>query len=95
MFILVLGLLIFLGVHSVRIFAPAWRNRRIAVMGNGPWRGFYSLTALIISIKRRGNDIPAPGPAKRDMMAAIAGLLVYGLFVWKLHEWLFGVTSLP
>lgn len=47
MFVLILGLLIFLGVHSVRIFAPDWRNRRIAAMGDGPWRGFYSLTALI------------------------------------------------
>lgn len=189
MFILILGLLIFLGVHSVRIFAPAWRKRRIAAIGDAPWRGFYSLTALIgfaliawgfviarpdapilyeppvwmkhialalmpfafislmvfafpagrlkpvlkhpmlvsvkiwalahllangdlaslllfgaflawavadrISIKRRDDDIPAPGPAKWDIMAAIAGVLVYVVFVWRLHEWLIGVTPLP
>ncbi|MCA1439455.1 NnrU family protein [Ensifer sp. IC4062] len=189
MFVLILGLLIFLGVHSVRIFAPDWRNRRIAAMGDGPWRGLYSLTALIgfalivwgfaiarqdapilyeppdwtkhvalalmlfafislavfvlpagrlkpvlkhpmlisvkiwalahllangdlaslllfgaflswavadrISVKRRGDKVPAPGPAKWDLTAAIAGVLLYVLFVWRLHEWLIGVTPLP
>jgi uncharacterized membrane protein len=42
MLILVLGLILFLGIHSVRIFAPAWRDERAAAMGQG-WRGLYSL----------------------------------------------------
>lgn len=43
---LVTGLLLFLGVHSVRIVAENWRARRIAAMGEGAWKGLYSLVAL-------------------------------------------------
>lgn len=43
---LVVGLLLFLGVHSVRILAEDWRSRRIAAMGAGAWKGLYSLFAL-------------------------------------------------
>ncbi len=44
---LILGLLVFHGVHSVRMVAPEWRNTRIASMGEGSWKGLYSLAALI------------------------------------------------
>jgi uncharacterized membrane protein len=44
---LILGLLVFLGVHSVRIFAEDWRNRQIANMGMGLWKTWYSLAAVI------------------------------------------------
>ena len=47
MIVLVLGLSIFLGVHSVRIVAPAWRERIIARIGPGPWRGLFSLAAAV------------------------------------------------
>lgn len=47
MTVLIIGLILFLGVHSVRIVAPAWRDRRIAAMGPGPWRGLYSLVSII------------------------------------------------
>src|SRR5690606_35485571 len=41
MALLVLGLVLFLGVHSVRIFASAWRERMIARLGEKRWRGVY------------------------------------------------------
>lgn len=185
MLILVLGLVLFLGAHSVRIFAPEWRERLITVVGSGAWRGMYSLTALVgfalivwgytlawpaaplvyepprwmkhitlvlmwpafvllvasempagrikaaarhpmlaavkiwafahllangdlaalvlfgaflawavldrISLKRRGDAGPAAGPASRDIAALAGGSVLYALFVWKLHLWLFGV----
>lgn len=47
MAILVLGLLIFLGVHSVRIVAEPWRTRMRASMGEQGWKGVYSLAALV------------------------------------------------
>lgn len=47
MSILVLGLVLFLGVHSVRIFADGWRSRTVAAMGEKPWKGVYSLVSLI------------------------------------------------
>lgn len=43
---LILGLLIFLGAHSVRIVADDWRARRIARLGEMPWKGLYSLASL-------------------------------------------------
>ena len=46
MFFLVLGLLIFLGAHSVRIVAEPWRNDRISRMGEAKWKGLYSVVSL-------------------------------------------------
>jgi uncharacterized membrane protein len=188
MSVLIIGLILFLGVHSVRIAAPAWRDRRIAAMGEGPWKGFYSLVSIIgfvlivwgygvarpeapvfyepplwmkhvtallmifafislatyavpagrlkpmlkhpmlvaikiwalahllangdlasillfgtflvwavfdrISVKRRAAPIPATGPVFNDAIAIVVGLVVYVLFVWRLHAWLFGVMPL-
>jgi len=44
---LMLGLVIFLGVHSVRIFADDWRTQTMARIGEGPWKGLYSLLSLL------------------------------------------------
>ncbi len=44
---LVAGLLLFLGVHSVRIVADGWRSAQIARLGPLPWRGLYSLVSLV------------------------------------------------
>ena len=45
MIMLILGLLIFLGIHCVGFF-PEWRQRRVDGMGLLPWKGLYSLIAL-------------------------------------------------
>lgn len=45
MVFLILGLLIFLGVHSVRIFADGWRGAQISRRGEGAYKGVYSLLA--------------------------------------------------
>lgn len=44
---LVIGLLIFLGLHSIRIFADGWRTRQLARMGEGRWKGLYALVSLL------------------------------------------------
>lgn len=189
MLVLIIGLALFLGVHSVRILAPEWRHAQIAAMGLNKWKGLYSLASLIglgmlvwgyvlarpeaafiyeppvwmkhinmtlmlfaiifwavsqlpagrikpwirhpfllatklwafghflangdaaslllflgflawavidrISVARRERageraEIPV-GPVSNDAVAVIVGIAVYGLFVWKLHEWLIGV----
>jgi len=46
MIYLVLGLAIFLGVHSIAIAAPAWRGRMIARLGEGPWKALYSVVSI-------------------------------------------------
>ena len=46
MTVLIVGLVVFLGVHSLRIFADDWRTRTIARSGELPWKGAYSLLSL-------------------------------------------------
>ena len=46
MSILILGLVLFLGVHSVRIVADGWRTQTRARMGEGTWKGVYSVLSL-------------------------------------------------
>jgi uncharacterized membrane protein len=43
---LVVGLLVFLGVHSTRVFADGWRSSTIARVGEGPWKGVYSVVSI-------------------------------------------------
>lgn len=45
MSILIFGLVLFLGIHSVRIFADDARSRFIAKRGAGAWKGVYSLVS--------------------------------------------------
>ena len=47
MTLLVLGLVLFLGVHSVRIVADDWRAARIARLGANGWKGTHSIVSLI------------------------------------------------
>jgi uncharacterized membrane protein len=47
MALLIVGLVIFLGVHSVRIFADDWRTAQIAKVGPKVWKGAYALLSLI------------------------------------------------
>lgn len=45
--ILVLGLVLFLGAHSARIFGEGWRARTIASVGDKTWKVAYSVVSLI------------------------------------------------
>lgn len=47
MSLLIVGLVLFLGVHSVAILAPAFRTRAIQRLGEGTWKGLYALLSLI------------------------------------------------
>jgi uncharacterized membrane protein len=44
---LIVGLVVFLGVHSSRIFAPQWRQRMLGQVGEGAWKGSYSLLSVL------------------------------------------------
>lgn len=187
MLVLIIGIVVFLGIHSVRILAPGFRDRQIAA-GEGRWKGIYSLVALVglvlivwgysmarltapilyeppifmrhinlllmyfsfvflvasqmpagrikaavkhpmllavkiwafghllangdlaalllfgsflvwaivdrISVKRRGDMGPKPGPVTWDIAVIVVASILYALFVWRLHLWLFGVPAL-
>ena len=43
---LIAGLVLFLGVHSTRVFANHWRNQTLARLGEKPFKGVYALASL-------------------------------------------------
>jgi uncharacterized membrane protein len=47
MLILITGLILFLGIHSTRIFAEPSRQKFIARRGEKPWKGIYTLVSLL------------------------------------------------
>lgn len=44
--LLIIGLVLFLGIHSVSIINAAWRDRMAARLGTLAWQGLYSLVAI-------------------------------------------------
>jgi uncharacterized membrane protein len=44
---LVAGLLLFFGVHSIAIIAPAWRDGMAVKLGDASWKAIYSLLSVI------------------------------------------------
>ena len=85
---LVLGLVLFLGMHSVSIVAPVWRDRTAARLGNA-WRGLYSLVSiaglvLIIwgyGIARQSPVMLYMPPAGTQYVTAVLMLPVFPLFL--------------
>jgi len=45
--VLILGLVLFLGMHSLRVFADGWRKRQIARLGEKKWKGLFALVSLV------------------------------------------------
>ena len=78
MTLLIVGIVIFFGAHSVRIFADDWRTRQIARLGALPWRGLYSF-ASAIGIVLVGYGYAQTRKAPID--------------VWTPPTWLYPVTS--
>lgn len=86
---LILGLLIFLGTHSVRIVAEGWRAARIAAMGEKPWKAAYSLLSLVgfglivwgYGESRLNPTILWPTPAWTRHVAALLTLPAFILLV--------------
>lgn len=44
---LILGLILFLGAHSVRIWADGWRNQTIETYGEKTFKGVHALVSLL------------------------------------------------
>lgn len=89
MMYLVLGLILFLGIHSVSIVAPAWRGARSAAMGEGAWKGLYSVVsiagfALLIygyGLARQQPDVLYTPPAAMRHLAMLLMLPVFPLLL--------------
>lgn len=75
--ILIAGLVLFLGTHSLRVLAPGWRERRIERLGPLRWKSLYALVslaglALVVWGFERAGAAPllyAPGPMLRHLNA--------------------------
>ncbi|CAB3768302.1 NnrU family protein [Paraburkholderia solisilvae] len=88
MMVLILGLVIFLGLHSIRIFAEDWREARIARIGEKRWKGTYSIVSVIglvliiwgYAMARREPVVLWSPPVWAPHLAALFTLLAFILF---------------
>lgn len=79
MLVMVLGLVTFLGAHSLLMHAPEWRAARIRAMGEVPWKIAFSLvSAAGLAAAIRGFGLQRADP----------------VFVWLPPAWLYHVTAL-
>ena len=89
MLLLVLGLVLFLGVHSTRIVADGWRTSTIHRIGEKPWKGLYTVASIVgfaliaygYGLARQNPVVlwPQPPVATRHI-AALLTLLAFVLF---------------
>lgn len=47
MLTMIIGLILFLGPHSIRIFADDWRTRQITQRGENLWKAIYSICSIV------------------------------------------------
>ncbi|MBE7419756.1 MAG: NnrU family protein [Ideonella sp.] len=83
---LILGLVLFLGVHSTRIVADGTRTRFIALHGQGRWKGLYSLASavglvLLVWGYSAARQQPVPLWAPQPWARHLASLLTLLAFV--------------
>lgn len=84
---LIIGLALFLGVHSVRIVADDWRTRTLARIGEGPWKGLYTAASLVglllivwgYSIARQDPTVLWSSPIWMRHVAALLTLISFVL----------------
>jgi uncharacterized membrane protein len=85
MTILILGLLVFLGSHSVRIFANGWRTAQVARLGERPWKLAYTVVSLVgfallvwgFGVARQGSQVVWNPPLPMRHIAALLTMLAF------------------
>ena len=95
MTLLILGLLLFLGIHSVSIVAPAWRDAQVAKRGENTWKGIYSVLSivgfvLLVYGYGQARQTPVPLYAPPIALRHVALLLMLPVFVLLLAAYLPG-----
>ena len=89
MFELIAGLVLFLGVHSVRIFVNDWRSAQLAQRGEAVWKLGYSALSiagfvLIVwgyGLARQSPMVLWPTPRGMNHLAALLTLISFVLLV--------------
>ena len=79
MTVLILGLLLFLGAHSVRIFAEPWRTAQVARLGEQRWKALFG----VVSLAGLALIVWGYGMARQDP-----------LWLWQPPFWMRHLTSL-
>lgn len=87
MAILIIGLAVFIGIHSVRIVAERWRQAQIARVGEHAWKlGFSLLSAVALGLIVWGYGVSRASPVvlwnPPIGMRHLAGLLTLVAFVF-------------
>ena len=90
-----LGLVGFLGIHSIAIVAPGWRERTIARIGAPAWRAAYSVASLVAFLALiHGYGIARQAPVVVYTppvgLRHVAMLLMLPAFTMLLSEYLLG-----
>ena len=83
---LVLGLILFLGIHSARVFAEPARQRFLAQRGELAWKGVYSAVSLlgfVLILQGYGQARQAPVVLWVPPLGLshVSGLLMLGSFI--------------
>jgi len=75
---LVIGMIVFLGVHSIRIVAPGFRDRTITARGERAWKAIYSLASLVgfVLVIWGYGQARQTAPVLYNGTAALAGVAV-------------------
>ena len=130
MTLLIVGIILFLGVHLVRVVSPGFRRSMIASLGEKGWRVAYSIASiatlilliygfgqardvtgmlynppvwmahititlmLIAMICLVASLLPAGHIATKTKHPMVLSVKIWALIIWKLHEWLIGVSPL-
>jgi uncharacterized membrane protein len=89
MALLLAGLVIFLGLHSVSIVAPAWRDAQVVRLGEGAWKGLYSVVSIIgfvlmlygFGLARQSPVVLYSPPAALRHLTLLLMLPVFPLFI--------------
>ena len=89
MSVLIIGLIVFLGAHSTRIFAEDWRTAQRKRLGENAWKGIYSVVSIIgfslivwgFGLARQEPVLLWTPPAAMRHIAALLTLIAFVLLV--------------
>jgi uncharacterized membrane protein len=95
MAILILGLILFLGIHTTRIVSESGREKAIARFGGGPWKGIYSALSavgfvlIVWGFARARYEAPpqlwtpVPGARHITMLLMLVSLILLASYLFK------------
>lgn len=87
-------------VHPMVTAVILWAVGHLLFVGAAPAVTLFAAFAVwavadrLSLARRQPGPVAVPPFGRNDVLAIVLGLAVYGLFVWKLHLWLIGVSPL-